>query len=79
MSVTIQLFAVTPEYVLCISVSCKAVSLSSGSLSFLLDFASDFQIILITFQLSQDTGMFLLELSKMSFLFFSWRFTSISV
>lgn len=47
--------------------------------SFLTDFESDFQITLITFQLSQDTGMFLLELSKMSFFFFSWRFTSISV
>lgn len=74
-----QLFTVTPEYVLYISVSCKAISLSSGSLSFLLDFESDFQIILITFQLSQDTGMFLLELSKMSFFFFSRRFTSVSV
>lgn len=66
------------------STSCKyqkhhPVSLSSGSLSFLPDFESDFQITLITFQLSQDTGMFLLELSKMSFFFFSWRFTSISV
>lgn len=54
------------------------VSLSSGSLSFLPDFEPDFQITLITLQLSQDTGMFLLEL-KMSFFFFTWRFTSISV
>lgn len=74
-----QLFTATPEYVFYISACCKAISLSSGSLSFLLDVESDFQIILITFQLSQDTGMFLLELSKMSFFFFSWRFTSVSV
>lgn len=73
------MFSVTPEYVLYISISCKTVSLCSESLSFLLDFESDFQIILITFQLSQDTGIFLLELFKMSFFFFSWRFTSISV
>lgn len=77
--VTTPLLTVTPYYVLCTSVSCKAVSLSSGSLSFLLDFEFDFQIILIIFKLSQDIGMFLLEPSRTSFFFFSVRFASISV